>query len=101
MTKNQQFQERIESILPKCDDEIKQLLYEYKFLLDNVPEVYSSVTGGKINSPTCDPRFIIECVEERLANSYNHGYKHGYSAKFHIGKADELLRGELFVKNEP
>lgn len=26
MTKNQEFQERITSVLPKCDDEIKQLL---------------------------------------------------------------------------
>lgn len=55
-------------------DKIKKELHDYKFVLDTVSETYAEITNGKITSPKCDPKFVIEYVEERLDEAHGLGY---------------------------
>lgn len=45
-------------------EQIKKELSDYKILLDNVPIVYSHITGGILSYPTYDAKTVIQCTEE-------------------------------------
>lgn len=65
---------------------IKNELSDYSFLLDQVPLVYDSVTGGRISKPNTYAFEVIAQADERWNEGYDQGYK---DAKDELGLVNE------------
>ena len=49
-------------------DAVKNELADYKFILDQIPAVYSAVTGGMLSKPMYKANVIIDTFYERYGN---------------------------------
>lgn len=50
-------------------------LYDFSMLIFNLQELYDRITNGRISHPATKPEEILEEFEQRLAESYDFGYK--------------------------
>jgi hypothetical protein len=61
---------------------IKRELYDYHTLLNEVPKVYSDITGGRISKPNTLASEVIAQADAYFADdlrmNYLHGYLHGW-----------------------
>lgn len=69
----QRFQEFWKDIV--CNDDgtlntiaVKNELSDYSFILDQVPKVYSEVTGGRLSYPNYEAETILQIFRDEFAN---------------------------------
>jgi hypothetical protein len=54
-------------------DALKRELHDYRALLENVPEVYAHVSGGKVSKANTDPVHVKAAHEDLLDAAYDGG----------------------------
>lgn len=47
-------------------EQIKKELYDFSFLLEQVPIIYCAVTGGKLSKPYYPSRVVIDAFEDHV-----------------------------------
>lgn len=52
-------------------DQLKKELYDYSMLLQNIPQIYDEVTGGKISKPNTSPLEVIASFNDFVNEAIN------------------------------
>lgn len=47
-------------------EQVMKELYDFHFVLENVPKVYCHITGNKLSKPNYDAQVVIDAFEEHL-----------------------------------
>ncbi len=47
-------------------EEVMKELYDYHFVLENVPKVYCAITNNTLSKPNYHAHAVISCYEEHL-----------------------------------
>lgn len=65
-------------------EQVKKELYDYWYILTQVPKVYSAVTGGKLSKPNYESGVVItgfedylnQCIEEEIQDRKEDEHAH-------------------------
>lgn len=66
--------------VPERNETIMRELYDYHALMGVVPALFDELTNGRISKPNTDIRWVVEEVNERVADSYDEGWQDGFKA---------------------
>ncbi len=55
-------------------DQLKRELFDYSYLINNIPKLYDEITGSCISKPNTHIKHVIQKVNERISDAYQEGF---------------------------